>query len=91
MVVSQGLRSVTQTLGCVVSLYLISPQMTVVVGVALPSDDCRGNYIWSCATAVVQTSSGTGLSVWSILVRLSVCAMHEHIDLLQVAISYRGG
>ena len=36
---------------------------------------------------MVQTSSGTGLSVWSILVRLSVCAMHEHIDLLQVAIA----
>ena len=36
MAVSQGLRSLTQTLGCVVSLYLISPQMTALVGVALP-------------------------------------------------------
>ena len=36
MVVSQGLRSLTQTLGCLVSLYLISPQMTALVGVALP-------------------------------------------------------
>ena len=36
MVISQGLRSTTQTLGCFVSLYLISPQMAGVVAVALP-------------------------------------------------------
>ena len=36
LVVSQGLRSLAQTLGCVVSLYLISPQMTALVGVTLP-------------------------------------------------------
>ena len=36
MVISQGLRSTTQTLGCFVSLYLISPHMAGVVAVALP-------------------------------------------------------
>ena len=36
MVISQGLRGVTQILGCVTSLFFISPQMTGVVGVALP-------------------------------------------------------
>lgn len=36
LVISQGLRSVTQVIGCVVSLLFISPQMTGVVGVALP-------------------------------------------------------
>ena len=35
-VFSQGLRSFTQTLGCVGSLFFISPQMTAVVGVSLP-------------------------------------------------------
>ena len=34
--ISQGLRSVTQIVGCVVSLFVISPQMTVVVSVCLP-------------------------------------------------------
>lgn len=28
MVVSQGLKSVTQTLGCVISLFIISPQVS---------------------------------------------------------------
>lgn len=36
MVISQGLRSVTQGIGCVVSVYLISPQMTAAVAMALP-------------------------------------------------------
>ena len=35
-VISQGLRSFTQTVGCVGSLFFISPQMTAVVGVSLP-------------------------------------------------------
>ena len=36
MVISQGLRGVTQTVGCFVALYLISPQMAGLVGVTLP-------------------------------------------------------
>lgn len=36
LVVSQGLRSVTQVVGCMASLFFISPQMTAVVGVGLP-------------------------------------------------------
>ena len=36
MVISQGLRGITQTVGCFVSLYIISPQMTGLMGVTLP-------------------------------------------------------
>uniref|UniRef100_A0A3B4AQP7 Mitochondrial potassium channel ATP-binding subunit n=1 Tax=Periophthalmus magnuspinnatus TaxID=409849 RepID=A0A3B4AQP7_9GOBI len=36
LVISQGLRSVTQTLGCFVSLYLISPKLTGLTVVVLP-------------------------------------------------------
>ncbi|XP_036374968.1 mitochondrial potassium channel ATP-binding subunit [Megalops cyprinoides] len=36
LVVSQGLRSVTQTLGCFVSLYLISPKLTGLTVVVMP-------------------------------------------------------
>ena len=53
MAVSQGLRSLTQTLGCVISLYLISPQMTALVGVALP------------VMIAVGTTFGAVLRQWS--------------------------
>ncbi|TWW73807.1 ATP-binding cassette sub-family B member 8, mitochondrial [Takifugu flavidus] len=36
LVISQGLRSVTQTAGCFVSLYIISPQLTGLTVVVLP-------------------------------------------------------
>uniref|UniRef100_A0A671TZT7 Mitochondrial potassium channel ATP-binding subunit n=1 Tax=Sparus aurata TaxID=8175 RepID=A0A671TZT7_SPAAU len=36
LVISQGLRSITQTVGCFVSLYLISPQLTGLTVVVLP-------------------------------------------------------
>ena len=36
LIISQGLRGTTQLIGCVASLLYISPQMTVLVGVALP-------------------------------------------------------
>ncbi|KAG9355830.1 hypothetical protein JZ751_000672 [Albula glossodonta] len=36
LVVSQGLRSVTQTVGCFVSLYLISPKLTGLTVVVMP-------------------------------------------------------
>ena len=36
MIVSQGLRSVTQTVGCVGSLLFISSEMTSVIAVTLP-------------------------------------------------------
>jgi ATP-binding cassette subfamily B (MDR/TAP) protein 8 len=36
MVVSQGFRGVTQTVGCLTSLYFISPQMTGMVGITVP-------------------------------------------------------
>lgn len=36
-VISQGLRSTTQTIGCVVSLYMISPKLTLMMMVVLPT------------------------------------------------------
>lgn len=36
LVISQGLRSITQTVGCFVSLYLISPKLTGLTVVVLP-------------------------------------------------------
>ncbi|XP_048366489.1 mitochondrial potassium channel ATP-binding subunit [Sphaerodactylus townsendi] len=36
MVVSQGLRSLTQTVGCLMSLYLISPKLTGLLVVVMP-------------------------------------------------------
>ena len=53
MVISQGLRSVTQAIGCMTSLYFISPQMMAVVGVALP------------AMVAVGTGVGSILRRWS--------------------------
>ncbi|XP_067148342.1 mitochondrial potassium channel ATP-binding subunit, partial [Apteryx mantelli] len=37
LVISQGLRSVTQTVGCFVSLYLLSPKLTGLLLVAMPT------------------------------------------------------
>ena len=37
LVISQGRRSITQGAGCLVSLYIISPQMTGGVAIVLPS------------------------------------------------------
>ena len=47
LVVGQGLRSTTQVLGCVFSLFLISPQMTVLMGVALPVMVAMGTVLGS--------------------------------------------
>lgn len=53
MVISQGLRSLTQGLGCLVSLYLISPQMTGAVAIVLPT------------VIIVGTLFGSVLRKWS--------------------------
>lgn len=53
MVISQGLRNTTQVIGCVASLFFISPQMTGVVGVTLP------------AMIAVGTAVGSVLRKWS--------------------------
>ncbi|NWJ00763.1 ABCB8 protein, partial [Crypturellus undulatus] len=37
LVISQGLRSVTQTVGCFVSLYLVSPRLTGLLLMAMPT------------------------------------------------------
>ena len=47
LVVGQGLRSATQVLGSVVSLFYISPQMTGVVGVTLPCIVAMGTFLGS--------------------------------------------
>ena len=43
----QGLRSATQVLGSVISLFYISPQMTGVIGVTLPSMVAMGTILGS--------------------------------------------
>ena len=53
MVISQGLRSLTQGLGCLASLYLISPQMTGAVAIVLPT------------VILVGTVFGSVLRKWS--------------------------
>lgn len=53
MVISQGLRSLTQGVGCLVSLYLISPQMTGAVVIVLPT------------VIVIGTMFGSVLRRWS--------------------------
>ncbi|XP_028659750.1 mitochondrial potassium channel ATP-binding subunit isoform X1 [Erpetoichthys calabaricus] len=47
MVISQGLRSITQTAGCFVSLYLISPKLTTVMVVVVPCLVATGALIGS--------------------------------------------
>ena len=67
MVISQGLRSITQVIGCVASLVFISPQMTAVVGVALPVMVATGTVVgailrkWS-RKAQEQTAIATGIA-----------------------------
>ena len=62
--VSQGLRSITQIVGCVVSLYMISPQMTGVVATCLPVMIATGSVLgavlrrWS-RQAQEQVEKGT--------------------------------
>ncbi|XP_013421119.1 ATP-binding cassette sub-family B member 8, mitochondrial [Lingula anatina] len=45
--ISQGLRSATQTIGCIVSLYLLSPKLTLLMVVVVPSLVAGGALIGS--------------------------------------------
>jgi len=45
MCISQGLKSATQIIGCCVSLYFISPKLTVITSIALPLAILIGNLI----------------------------------------------
>lgn len=36
-IVSQGLKSITQTIGCVVTLFVISPKLTLLIGSLVPT------------------------------------------------------
>lgn len=47
MCISQGLRSLTQTVGCIVSLYLISPKLTTLMIIVVPSVIITGTLIGS--------------------------------------------
>ncbi|XP_041379810.1 LOW QUALITY PROTEIN: mitochondrial potassium channel ATP-binding subunit-like [Gigantopelta aegis] len=53
LVISQGLKSITQTIGCTISLFIISPQMTALVGVVVP------------VMIIIGTIIGSGLRQWS--------------------------
>ena len=73
MAVSQGLRSLTQTLGCVVSLYLISPQMTGLVGVALPVMIAVGTTFGAVLRQWSRRGTGAGKLSLSVHVCVHVC------------------
>ncbi|KAF7708088.1 mitochondrial potassium channel ATP-binding subunit [Silurus meridionalis] len=67
LVISQGLRSFTQTVGCVVSLYVISPKMTGLMVVVLPCLVGAGGLIGSflrklSRKAQEQVSKATGVA-----------------------------
>ncbi|XP_010884312.1 mitochondrial potassium channel ATP-binding subunit [Esox lucius] len=67
LVISQGLRSVTQTVGCFVSLYLISPKLTGMTVVILPCLVGAGALIGSflrrlSRLAQEQVSKATGVA-----------------------------
>ncbi|XP_041698285.1 mitochondrial potassium channel ATP-binding subunit [Coregonus clupeaformis] len=67
LVVSQGLRSVTQTVGCFVSLYVISPKLTGMTVVILPCLVGAGALIGSLLRrlsrlAQEQVSKATGVA-----------------------------
>ncbi len=62
--ISQGLRSLTQAMGCVVALYLISPQMTVAMVAVVPGIIAAGTLV------------GSGLRVLSRRAQAQVCHIH---------------
>ncbi|XP_075953817.1 mitochondrial potassium channel ATP-binding subunit [Anarhichas minor] len=67
LVISQGLRSITQTFGCLVSLYIISPKLTGLTVVVLPCLVGGGALIGSflrklSRLAQEQVSKATGVA-----------------------------
>jgi len=82
--ISQGLRSLTQTVGCAVSLYLISPQMTglmlVVVPVVIVSGTCIGSFLRGlskAAQAQVAKANAAGDEVISNIRTVRAFAMED--------------
>jgi ATP-binding cassette subfamily B (MDR/TAP) protein 8 len=47
MCISQGLKSITQIIGCCVSLYLISPKLTLISSIVLPTAVIIGSFFGS--------------------------------------------
>ena len=47
MCISQGLRSITQIIGSCVSLYMISPKLTVITAIVMPLLVGFGSFIGS--------------------------------------------
>lgn len=67
LVISQGLRSITQTAGCLVSIYLISPKLTGLILVVLPTLVAAGALIGSVLRrlsrkAQEQVAKATGVA-----------------------------
>ncbi|XP_064600276.1 mitochondrial potassium channel ATP-binding subunit-like isoform X2 [Liolophura sinensis] len=54
--ISQGLRAITQTVGCVVSLLLISPKLTLVMGLVVPGVIGVGTLLGSGLRALSRSS-----------------------------------
>ena len=46
-IISQGLRSITQTVGCVVTLFMISPKLTLLIGSLVPTVIISGTLLGS--------------------------------------------
>ena len=45
--ISQGLKSITQIIGCCVSLYMISPKLTLISSIVLPTAILIGSFFGS--------------------------------------------
>jgi len=56
MCVSQGLKSSMQTAGCIISLYLTSAKMTIILAVALPAVMLTGTFIGSALRKISKIS-----------------------------------
>ncbi|XP_022255918.1 ATP-binding cassette sub-family B member 8, mitochondrial-like isoform X2 [Limulus polyphemus] len=60
MCISQGFRSFTQTAGCVISLYLISPKMTAIMLVAVPAIILTGTTLGAILRKVSKLAQEQG-------------------------------
>lgn len=92
LVISQGLRGITQTVGCVISLFILSPQMTVMVGVIVPVMIIIGTFIgnrlryWSreaqgqvaMSTAVADEALGNIRTVRAFAMEDKELSLYQH-------------
>ncbi|KAK6624530.1 hypothetical protein RUM44_011389 [Polyplax serrata] len=59
MVISQGLKNLTQIIGCSVSIFFISPSMTAIMMVVVPTGIIGGSYVGSLLRQAAMQSRGT--------------------------------